>query len=373
MNILYVALKYDYGQPERGYSFEHFNFYTSLQNMGYDIFYFDFMTMVQEHGRDWMNRYLLEVVQAEKPNLMFTVLALEDQLDPTVVRAISESTDTITLNWFCDDHYRFDNYSRHWAPCFNWVVTTDESALPKYGQIGYHNVIKSQWACNHHLYQKLDLPLKYDVTFVGQPHGNRRAIVQSLRNAGIQVRVWGHGWESGRLSQEKMIHVFNQSRINMNLANASCPIPPRKALEVKVARRCISRSLKFVPYGSQLKTTGKRWISKVRQSTSIAKTHDELNVAILQHPQQIKGRNFEVPGCGGFLLTERLENLGEYYEIGNEVVCFEDLDDLIEKARYYLRNDDERVKIGNAGYRRTLSEHTYAHRFNEIFQQLGLS
>ncbi len=102
MHILYVALKYDYGQPERGYSYEHYNFYHSLRTMGHDIFYFDFMTLVHEHGRDWMNRHLLEVVQGEKPDLMFTVLALEDQINPGVVREISEYTETITLNWFCE-------------------------------------------------------------------------------------------------------------------------------------------------------------------------------------------------------------------------------------------------------------------------------
>ena len=56
MRILYVALKYDYGKLEQGYSFEHHNFYHSLLHMGHDILYFDFMTLMQEHGRESMNR-----------------------------------------------------------------------------------------------------------------------------------------------------------------------------------------------------------------------------------------------------------------------------------------------------------------------------
>jgi spore maturation protein CgeB len=58
---------------------------------------------------------------------MFTVLALDDQLDKAVVKQISDDGGTLTANWFCDDHYRFGNYSRYWAPCYNWVITTDES------------------------------------------------------------------------------------------------------------------------------------------------------------------------------------------------------------------------------------------------------
>jgi spore maturation protein CgeB len=58
MRILYAAMKYDYGKPEQGFSFEHYNFYHSLLYMGHDILYFDYMTLMQQHGRDGMNRRL---------------------------------------------------------------------------------------------------------------------------------------------------------------------------------------------------------------------------------------------------------------------------------------------------------------------------
>jgi spore maturation protein CgeB len=316
VKVLYVALKYNYGQPSQGYSYEHYNFYHALVRMGHDILYFDMMLM--QHGRESMNQRLLEVAKNEKPDLMFTVLHT-NELEQSVVREISESPDTVTLNWFCDDQWRFDNYSRYWAPCFNGVITTAPSALPKYAHLGYSGVIKSQWACNHFLYRKLDLPLKYDVTFVGQPHGNRREIIQSLRDAGINVHAWGNGWKSGRLSQEEMIRVFNQSRINLNLSKVSTP-----------------------------------------------DTGDD------QNPEQIKGRSFEIPGCGGFQLSGSAEDLNHYYEIDKEIVCFEDVDDLREKVYYYLSNEDERAAIAQAGYQRTLREHTYVHRFANIFKRLGL-
>ncbi len=371
MLVLYVALEYDYGKPEQGYSFEHYNFYHSLFNMGHDILYFDFMTLMQEHGQEWMNRRLMEVAKAERPDLMFTVL-FRDELDPTVVRRISEKTDTITLNWFCDDHWRFDNYSRFWAPCFNWVVTTAQSALEKYAKIGYQNVIKSQWACNHFLYRKLKLPLKYDVTFIGQPHGDRRRVIQALRDAGINIQVWGTGWENGRLAQEEMIRVFNQSRVNLNLSNASTPITTTKGHPGTIVRKWLSRCLDVVPFGSQVKMVGRKWIPVMRHSTSVAAASLRSNTIEQQYDEQIKARNFEIPGCGGFLLTGRADNLEDYYDIRNEVVCVEAVDDLIEKVRYYLQHENERATIAQAGYQRTLCEHTYVSRFKKIFQRIGL-
>jgi spore maturation protein CgeB len=370
MLILYVAMKYDYGKPEQGHSYEHYNFYHSLLHMGYDILYFDFKSLAQKHGRDWMNRRLIQVARAEKPELMFTVL-FSDELDPVGVRQISEDTTTVTLNWFCDDHWRFDSFSRYWAPCFNWVVTTAKSALPKYEKLGYKNVIKSQWACNHFLYRKLDLPRKYDVTFVGKPHGNRREVIEKLRSAGINIRVWGTGWESGRLSQEEMIRVFNQSRVNLNLSNSSTPLPADKPQTRRRVRNLVSTLLDTMPLGSPLKRAGRRLLRLVKDRMSGGKVEGTSGVPTPSYPDQIKGRNFEVPGCGGFLLTGWAENLSEYYRPGREIVCFDSTEDLIKKTIHYLVHEDERERISMAGYERTMREHTYVHRFAEIFERMG--
>jgi spore maturation protein CgeB len=376
MRILYAAMKYDYGKPEQGLSFEHYNFYHSLLHMGHDILYFDYMTLMQQYGRDGMNRRLKEVAASEKPDLLFAVL-FTDQFDPLVLRELTE-TRLPTVNWFCDDHWRFENYSREWAPCFKWVVTTAASALPKYANLGYRNVIKSQWGCNDVLYRKMDVPLKYDVAFVGQPHGNRRQVIHALRQAGIKVHVWGGGWESGRLSQEEMIRVFNQSRINLNLSNASMPadtslpvIAPTVLLSDTVRSR-LSRSLDMVPFGSQVKAMGKGWFSGRCGSLTASVESEPPETPDVHYSDQIKGRNFEVPSCGGFLLTGMAENLGQYYEIGKEVVCFDDRHDLIEKVRYYLKHENERAAIAEAGYERTIRDHTYPRRFSEIFEQLGM-
>lgn len=371
MRILYVATKYDYGDPARGFSFEHETFLPSLLRMGNDILYFDFVTLLSKLGRPAMNRRLWEVVRAERPDLLFCVL-FEEQLDRETVSRISTETDTLTMNWFCDDHWRFDDFSCHWAPCFNWVITTAQSALPKYAAAGYKNVIKSQWACNHHSYRRLDLPLCHDVTFVGQPHGDRRAVIDALQKAGIEVKVWGYGWNSGRLSQEEMIRVFNQSRINLNLSNASCPRSTHAPTPRAATRRWVSSTLDTLPLGGAIKTLGKRILGPHRAVSVTPIDRPRRPGQATEYAEQIKARNFEVPGCGGFMLTGAAEDLGSYYTIGSEIESFDDLDSLVEKARWYLDHEDERATVAKAGYERTLREHTYAHRFAEIFQCVGL-
>ena len=247
MKILYVAMKYDYGVRERGPSFEHFNFYESLSHIGADLRYFDFMSVMQEHGKREMNRLLLEKVKEEQPDLMFTVL-FKDEIDKRTLTTITEETETTTINWFCDDHWRFDNFSKFYAPCFDHVITTARSALPKYEAIGYKNVIKSQWACNPFIYRKLNLPLKYDLTFIGQPHSDRREVIAAVRAAGIDTRTWGNGWEEGRIDQADMIKVFNQTRINLNLSNSSIPLAPKRSSMQKYAWK-VGKVLRKLPGG----------------------------------------------------------------------------------------------------------------------------
>ena len=99
---------------------------------------------------------------------------------------------------------------------------------------------------------------------------------------------------------------------------------------------------------------------------------DRRPLHIRRNSDQIKARNFEVPGCGGFLLSGQAENLADYYVDGQEIVIFKNLRDLIDKIRYYLEHDEERARIAEAGYERTFREHTYEHRFREFFARIGL-
>jgi len=358
MLILYAALKHDYGDPARGLSFEHHNFFHTLHRMGHDILYFDLGLLRSPAEKTNRNRQLLDIVRNEKPDVLFTI-PFQDELDPSVITEISQESKTSTIAWFCDDHWRFDSYSRIWAPCFRWSVTTSAAAVSKYQAIGYHNVIRSQWACNHFSYRPSNRPTQYDITFVGQPHGDRKKWIDALEKSGIRTRVWGNGWESGRLTQEQMIEVFSTSRINLNLSNASSNGHSNSSGTVQQLARAGAR---------KLPAPVKTFVKGLRSSMSGNAVLDDASGL----SQQIKGRNFEVPGCRGFMLTGEAEDLDSYYQRDKEIVCFNSLPNLIEKIRYYLSHDGERDAIAEAGYRRTLREHTYVHRFADIFRIAGL-
>src|SRR3990170_8700452 len=319
-NLLYIGMKYDYGDKARGLSFEHRNVFHSLKSyskkQNWDFIHYDFMERGLILGIDSMTQELYELAKKDKPTYLVAVL-FDFHRDPghEVFKQIS-SLGTITIHWFCDDHWRFEKYSSVVAPHFDFVCTTANSALPKYAKLGISNkVIKTQWACNHELYVPYDVEKDLEISFVGQPHGNRVEVLSTLIKSGLKLEVFGFGWENRpRIPFHQMVRVFSRSKINLNLSNSSTLVG-----------------------------------------------------------QQIKGRNFEIPGTRSFLLTSNAENLSEYYENGKEIVISDTAEELADKANYYLKNENERNKIAQNGYKRTLAEHTWHHRFDGIFEFVDAS
>lgn len=77
-------------------------------------------------------------------------------------------------------------------------------------------------------------------------------------------------------------------------------------------------------------------------------------------------RLYEATGVGSLLLTDRKDNLGEIFEVGKEVVAYSSQEEAAELIRYYLANPEEAAGIAKAGQARTLRDHTYKRRMEEL-------
>jgi spore maturation protein CgeB len=77
-------------------------------------------------------------------------------------------------------------------------------------------------------------------------------------------------------------------------------------------------------------------------------------------------RLFEATGVGTLLITDSKTNLHMMFEVGKEIVAYENLEDCIALIKYYSEHSDERDQIAKAGQERTLGEHTYLNRMREV-------
>lgn len=77
-------------------------------------------------------------------------------------------------------------------------------------------------------------------------------------------------------------------------------------------------------------------------------------------------RLYEATGVGTLLITDWKENLHQMFEPGKEVIAYRTPEECAELIQYYLTHDNEREAIAKAGQQRTLREHTYYQRMQEL-------
>ncbi len=79
-------------------------------------------------------------------------------------------------------------------------------------------------------------------------------------------------------------------------------------------------------------------------------------------------RLFEATGCGAMLITDAKSNLADFFVPGKEVVAYHSTDELVILVKYYCQHSEECARIAQAGQRRTLRDHTYAVRMQELIK-----
>jgi len=93
------------------------------------------------------------------------------------------------------------------------------------------------------------------------------------------------------------------------------------------------------------------------------KIHFNRNIA-----DDVNYRTFETAGCRTLLLTNHTPNLEKLFKIDEEIIVYETFDELDEKISYLLNNEQERIKIETAGYKRAKKDHTYLERAKMLLE-----
>jgi len=82
-------------------------------------------------------------------------------------------------------------------------------------------------------------------------------------------------------------------------------------------------------------------------------------------------RTFEIPACGTLQIAPRNDEILSFFDEDLEIVCFDNPEELRDKARYYLKNEALRKKIAKKGFERVLSgKHTYWDRTQTILNKI---
>jgi len=351
MKILAPLFRYDYGDPRRGESLEKLNFVPAIAAFA-EVYPF----WLEEHG-----------FPGDLPGLQAAIIAEAERLDPDLIFFILMENEVYsgtlenlrkrwkTANWFCDDQWRFESFTRNIAPLLSFPITVDKYRLPDFRAIGCENVILSQWASDSCLQDNMPDGFEYEVSFIGGKNLVREWYINELSSSGIHVDCFGAGWENGRVDNDTMKSIVSHSKISLNLTNS---VPEN----ISFRRYAIRRSLRaLIPNGKGVLS----YLKKIKRV--FLEVH--MSLTSIKRCEQIKARNFEIPAWRGFQLSQFALGVDDYFVPGKEIVLFSSLDELKRLIRYYLENDIERESIRTEGYRRA-AEHTYKKRMQEVLERI---
>lgn len=89
---------------------------------------------------------------------------------------------------------------------------------------------------------------------------------------------------------------------------------------------------------------------------------------------QMKGasnqRILDAPAAGAFVLTDYREQMENMFDIGKEIICYKNKEEIPDLIQFYLSHDKEREQVVRKGRERVLKCHTWTHRMDEIIRTL---
>lgn len=277
-----------------------------LKSVFKKVIEYDYFKNYFDKGIYKTNSEIINIVKTETPHYVIW-LPRDFILEETL--SYIKKTGSFIVGYFSDDQTRFETQTIYWLPYIDYAVTIDNiKSIDKYRGYGV-DAIFSPSGVSTQIFRKNFLNYKYDVSFIGLKYSDREEIVNSMINSGIRVNVFGSGWDSGRVSRSTMIDIFNSSKINLNFVKGY-----------------------------------------------------DCNC------DQIKGRIFEVLACGGFLITEYVEGLEKFYDLDKEIVSYKSIPEAVSKIKYYLDHEDERLRIAEAGMKRTLENYTWENHLRSVFK-----
>jgi spore maturation protein CgeB len=256
------------------------------------------------------------------------ILALaQAPLSPEAVHRLKELEIPVAF-WFVED-FRTLPYWKEVASAYDHFFTIQKDEFhPELISAGVKDCYYLPQAAHPAVHRPLELSFdqkklyKADLSFMGAAYHNR---LQSFpRLLDMDFKIWGTGWEldsplgkriqnnNKRVTAEETVNIYNAAKINLNLHSS------------------------LYHYG-------------------INPDGDFVNP-----------RTFEIASCKGFQLLDSRSDLVNLFNVDEELVVFNSLDELKDQIDFYLANPNIRNEIANRSYHRVLSEHTIEHRMQEL-------
>jgi spore maturation protein CgeB len=269
-----------------------------------------------------INTKLIDQLNHESYDVLLVLKGVH--LFPESIFAAKKRVDFV-VNWNPDDFFNSLNNSKHLLESFSiydCIFTARSHLIDEYRQRGVNRVEIIDWCYLPKYQHPVEVSVleksKYgsNIVFVGSWSTRREQFLAQL--FGMNIKVWGGGWKRAQKQFKTMIECN----------------PPIFAEEM----------------------------CKVVCSSEI-----NINMLTIENNDTTNFRNFEVPACCGFQLSERSGRVLELFEENKEIACFSTPEELALQCSYFLEHQDEREQIRTGGFERVIKgKHSMLDRAKQI-------
>lgn len=268
----------------------------------------------------FLNKRILKEINRMKPDLFF-IYGSNWGIFPETLRKIKDAHACKIVLW--EGNLQFWRWFQSEAlQYYDYVFVNDSYALPMLkGPAKLKHVIHFPGnVCDPDIHRPLDLSNEErqyygsDIGFIGMGHTERREFFEDLTE--FDLKLWGKNWgESEKLKpffvdvpvgMEEKIRIYQCARINVNIQSKNYQI------------------------------------------------------------DGISAKIFEIASCGGFFLTERKKDLSLFFKEEEDMIGFDNIDELKEKITFYLSHPRERNELAEKIRGKVITRYTYKNKLKEF-------
>ncbi len=328
-----------YGETFRG-SMPH-SVLSALTRLGYDAVIFDYRKYLsnldgnrylkkaanitdkiffEKRCRD-INRHFLQQIDNFKPDLILVIKGMH------IVSLTLEKIAQIgvpVVNWHADDFFNpvwVTPYTADTFKLYDIHFSSRPHLFPEYKNKGAKQLEYLEFCFDPTICYPIEdnTQEKYDITFIGTWSKIRQRQIKNLARF-FKIHIWGGSW-----------HYMKK-------------MPGAKNIRLMYRRADLEN------------------FSRVVNNSKIC-----LNFLTPENRDQTNLRNFEIPACQGFQLCNRTDQLAKIFKHDHAIALYQTEQELIDKARYYLEHQNERLEIARQGFGIVTNDnHTFLSRCKQI-------
>ena len=282
----------------------------------------------------FVKRILIRKISDFRPQLVLVIKG--DGISLELIREVKEKFKIPVANYWIDDPGLIE-ISRKISPAYDYFFTNDPETVQVHKESGCPHVGFISFGYLPDLHKKIQLSQeeyeKYgsDVCFAGTVTEERIKVLEALSD--FNMKVWS----------PRFVYSLKE-----NFQIEKTKLPPSSPLYSKFTDRSV--------WNEEL-------VKVYNASKIVLNIHSLQTIPIM--------RDFEVTGCGAFLLTDYARSLETMFKPGEEIICYKNIEELKGLVKFYLSHPREREEIARKGNLRAYRDHTYARRMEELISFIG--